>query len=94
MFVLMECIDRELSADFYPYHHDAWTAMLENMKKLSPETMEDYEGLKDSDGYVLNDGTGCRFEIMEDHAWMNADGGDMHCDWKIVRIPDKLERTS
>lgn len=92
MFILVECINREISVDFFPYHHDAWKAMLEHMKEVEPDFAEEYEGLKDSDGYVENDDTGCTFEIVEDHAWMNADGGDMHCDWKIVRVPDTAQK--
>lgn len=87
MFILVQCINMDITVDFHPYHYNAWTAMLNRMKALSPKNMKNYDETKDSEGYVDIDRTSCKYEIHENDAWMNDDG--TMCNWKIVKVPER-----
>lgn len=87
MFVLAENIDREVCTTFYNTKKEAWDAMLETMKRIEDGTMEDYDELKDKNGYVDEKDTGDTYQIKEDSAWMNVEGSDVEYDAVIEEVP-------
>ena len=85
MFILIECVDRSISATKHKTYEDAWKAMRNAMFEVDPETEKNYNKLKDENGYVDSTSFEVDFGISEFSAWSNAPG-DSECDWKIMEF--------
>lgn len=87
MFVIVECVNREIVAEVNDSKEEAWKIMLNCLLTTNNgEFREDYLKYKDENGFVEDADD---YGINGDTAWANADGNDMECDWKIIEIEDK-----